>query len=374
VKPRCRSCRSEQLQLVLDLGPRPSSDDFPLVADTAVDRLWPLELWLCDACSLAQLRPGTDVPPGEALAFVSATARARAAEAAGEVRRAAPLAATVRVIDSHHGGSWRDDLSAAGLAVVDDLADVVVDNHELSHQTDLAKALAQRTALVAPGGRLVMEFFHFQALIDEGQIDNVRHGHPLLLTLGALVPALARCGFEVVDAHRVPAYGGSLFVVARRISDVVGGQLPSGPSEGVADILASEGMSGVADATRLKSLGDRMLEQAGRLRTHLLRRRESGIRVVGYGAPSKACVLLGAAGVGPELLPYTVDRSPDKVGRRIPGCNVPIESVRKLFDDRPDEVLILCWDLADEIVREGPQLQAWGAKYWVPMPALAPCN
>jgi hypothetical protein len=356
--------------MVLDLGAQPASDDFPLESDPGPDLTWPLELWLCGDCSLAQLRPGVDVPPGEALAAVSATARARAVAAAAAVRRLAPDAETVCVIDSHHGGSWREDLAAAGFSLTSGPADVVVDNHELSHQSDLAAALTDRVARLAPGGRLVLEFFHFQALVDEGQIDNVRHGHPLLLTLGALVPALQRCGLTVVDTHRIAAYGGSLFVVAARTADVSGAADAPRPSERVAEVLASERDSGVADPARLQALGRHMARQAEQLRAHLLQRRESGVRVVGYGAPSKACVLLGVAGVGPELLAYTVDLSPQKVGRRIPGCHIPVKSVRSVASDRPDEVLILCWDLAEEVVRDGPAIDEWAGKYWVPMPVL----
>jgi len=115
-----------------------------------------------------------------------------------------------------------------------------------------------------------------------------------------------------------------------------------------------------------------MAAGAQALHAHLLQRRDRGVRVAGYGAPSKACILLGVASIGPELLPYTVDLSPDKIGRRIPGCGVPILPLSKISEDRPDEVLILCWDLASEVVRDGPAVRDWGGTFWVPLPELRP--
>ena len=135
----------------------------------------------------------------------------------------------------------------------------------------------------------------------------------------------------------------------------------------VAEVLAAEAAANLDDGDGLKSLGERAAKSAAALRAYLIGLRESGHTVAGYGAPSKAAILLGVSGVGSDLLPYTVDASAAKHGLSIPGDRIPIEAVDVLRERRPDTVLILTWDIADEVVA---QLEAagWGANYVVPLP------
>jgi hypothetical protein len=214
----------------------------------------------------------------------------------------------------------------------------------------LAGPLAERVAAVAPGGRLVLEFFHLLALIEEAQFDNVRHGHPLLLSLRSLATALHRLGWVVLDAHRVSVYGGSLIVTAAAAEGA------PAPSPRVAEVLAAEQAAGLWDPDALGRLQEQAHRSAAGLREHLEKNRANGRLTLGYGAPSKASVLLGLAGVTTDLLPFTVDLAPAKVGRRIPGCAIPVASVQDLLDAQPAEVLVLTWDIAPEIQRSLPQV------------------
>jgi hypothetical protein len=164
-----------------------------------------------------------------------------------------------------------------------------------------------------------------------------------------------------VRAVGEPVFGGSLRIVlthqdSAHVADST-----------VAEVLAAEEAASLDDGEGLKSLGDRAAQSANALRDYLTGLQESGCSVAGYGAPSKAAILLGVSGVGSELLPYTVDISSAKHGLAIPGGRIPIEAVEVLRDRRPDTVLILTWDIADEVVAQ-LETPGWGANYVVPMP------
>lgn len=359
----CRSCHARLVERVLDLGQQPASDAFPLADDPAEDARWPLAAWLCTACHLVQL--GGDPAPLPELprAVESATQRLHAANQATRVVGLLGLRPGARVaeFDSHHGGSWEPHLLAAGLvrAAPHDPVDLVVDVHAIAHEDDLEAALAERAKRLGPGGRLVLEFHHLLPLVSAGQFDTVRHGHPLYLSLLALDPALARHGLQVLAVEATAAYGGSLVVVAA---------VDGSPDAQVAALRATERESGLADPDRLRGLQQRA-ERTGRtLRAWLEQAQTEGRRVLGYGAPSKAAVLLTWSGIGPDLLPFTVDLSPAKHGRRIPGARIPIRSPEELLAERPDHVLILTWDIAEEVRHQLSEVEIWGGSFVVPVP------
>lgn len=369
----CRSCRAPLAALVLDLGPQPASDHFPLIdtarpADSlADDPRWPLELWLCGRCALAQL--GTDAAIPEApLAVESDTMRRHAFEISAVVLEESGLGpgSTVAEAASHHGGSWLPHLVAGGLVAVnlpaEHAVDLLVDVHGIAHEADTDAVLAAHARSLRPTGRLVLEFHHLLPLVQGGQYDTVRHGHAVYLSLLALQPALARHGLIVTSAAGSSAYGGSLRVTAR----------PTGAGAvadaSVEQVLSAERAAGIDRPDVLRGLLERAVDSARALRQHLEDARREGRVVLGYGAPSKASVLLCFSGVGPDLLPFTADLAEAKWGRRVPGCGVPIRSPRELADAKPDEVLILVWDIADEIAGQlGPALPDH-CRFVVPIP------
>jgi len=352
---------------VLDLGLQPASDSFPPCNSEAEELRWPLTLWLCSACALVQL--GLDAAiPQEPLAVESETMRRHAAEAAVAVLEESglPPGATVVEIASHHGGSWLPHLVAAGLRpLAPDAvgqADLVVDVHALAHASDTDEALAAHARRLHPDGRLVLEFHHLLPLLLYGQFDTVRHGHPVYLSLLALGPALARHGLAMTSALQSAAYGGSLRVTAR-----VDGPAAL-PDPSVERLLRAERAAGLDRPRALKELQKQARRTGRALYEHLLEARRTGRVVLGYGAPSKASVLLCSSGVGRELLPFTADLSPAKQGRRLPGCAVPIRSPGELLAARPDEVLILTWDIADEVAEQLAVVTSWGGRFVVPVP------
>lgn len=366
---RCRGCDSSSVALVVNLGPQPGADYFPLVSSPEEDPRWPLELWLCPACSLAQLGPVEPRLPEPPLAVESATSLAHAEASVPDLIRDYPelSGTTVAEFDSHHGGSWLGHLRAAGCRTVADgeRAQLVVDVHGLAHEPAIGHSLAQRVERLAPGGMLVLEFHHLLPLFVESQFDTIRHGHWAYLSLGAVCRLAAPLGLAVTSVRRVPLFGGSLQVMLRHTG--VGGEQKMADAS-VKAVLDDEAAAGLDDADRLASLHAAAHRSATALHDYLVDQRDRGRTVLGYGAPSKAPVLLGTSGVGPELLPFTVDAAPAKHGRRIPGCDVPIRPVGDLRAARPDVVLILTWDIADEVISQLEADGGWGAEYVVRMP------
>jgi hypothetical protein len=354
---------------VLALGSVPSSDSFPLIEAPLPDPAWPLELWMCCECTLLQLGPAAEMPPEQPGPVDSATAIAHAEASVAEVLRAEGLrpGATFAEHDSSHGGSWASYLVGAGLRRVgpDEPADLVLDVHNLMHETDLDQVVSARAAQLRPGGCFVAEFFHGLPMVEQTLADTVRHGHYSYLTLTAALPLLERHGLVVTRATRNPAYGGSLRITARRppADDRADGSVES--------VLASEAAAGLDGPGAVTEMAGRVSGVAGRVRARIAELRDGGARVAGYGAPSKAAVLLALTGVDDALLPYTVDRSPAKHGRRVPGAGIPIRPVEHLLDDRPDVVVVLTWDIAEEVATQLGQLadgSGWQPTLFVPLP------
>ncbi len=367
---RCRGCDSGHVIRVLDLGHQPGADYFPPIDVAEEDPRWPLELWLCEACTLVQLGPVEPQLPEPPLAIESATSLAHAETSVRELVRGYPelSGATVAEFDSHHGGSWLQHLQAAGCRPVGDgeRAHVVVDVHGLAHEPAIGRCLAQRVERLGPGGLLVLEFHHLLPLLVENQFDTVRHGHWSYLSLGAVSRLAAPLGLTVAAVRQIPLFGGSLEVMLRHTHP----DSLEVTDTSVKAVLEAESAAGVADPDRLAGLHAAAHRSAGALHDYLVAQRDDGRTVLGYGAPSKAPVLLDVSRVGPDLLPFTVDAAPGKHGRRIPGCGVPIRPVDDLRAARPDVVLVLTWDIADEVIAQLEADGGWGAEYLVPMPAL----
>lgn len=367
---RCRSCDGDALALVLDLGELPASDHFPPADDPGPDQRWPLGLVMCEDCSLVQLHhrsPAAEEPR----AVESATMRRHAAEVVGRVLSAvgAGSGITVREFSSAHGGSWLPDLLDAGLTEPspDEPASLVVDNHSIIHAEDVDEAFAERARAVTEDGWFAIEFHHVLEQVRQGQFDTVRHGHPVYFSLTAFAALARRHGLEPVDAWAEDVYGGCLVVLCRRPSR--GGDADGGGRDRVARILQAERHWQVDVPSGFERLRASATTARGSLIAHLEQAAERGRRVFGYGAGSKSTTLLGAAGTQADRLAAVADLSPSKQGRRLPGTDIPVISPEELIAADPDEVLILTWDIAPEVVR---QLRDAGleADCYVPMPEL----
>ncbi|MGH8823079.1 MAG: class I SAM-dependent methyltransferase [Jiangellaceae bacterium] len=366
---RCRSCHSGRVDLVLDLGEVPGSDVFPPQVSPGPDPRWPLELYMCRNCALVQLGPAGPPAIDEQGAVDSATAIAHAERAVQSIMQEEGLQAgdTIIEIDSGHGGSWLPGFAEAGLVArdPDSSADLVVDLHGLMHEADLDAAVAAHADRIAPGGRLICELYYLGALVEDSLIDTIRHGHYSYLSLVAATHVFSRHGLVVCRAQRVPTFGGSLRLVVRRAQD--GAEADAS----VRELTISERHSNLDNVVAVEALEKRGQAAATAFRALLVSAAETGTSVAGYGAPSKAAVLMALSDVDATLLRYTVDMSPAKTGCRIPGANVPIRPVEHLIVDEPAVVVVLTWDIAAEVITNLRRLAAasdWDPQFWVPLP------
>lgn len=360
----CRGCASEDLSPVLDLGEQPACDYFPPVDDPGVDPRWPLGLVLCQACSLLQLDHSSPAPE-EPLAVESATILAHARSVTQKVleRVGATPGLRVREFSSHHGGSWLDTLTAAGCVVVDSGADLVLDNHSIIHAENLEAELAERVAALSDEGALVIEFHHALAQLVHAQFDTVRHGHPLYFSLHSWAAACRRHGLSVVDAWPEDVFGGCLVVVARRGEHE--------PNDAVRAVLDAERDAGATSPIGYEGLASATAATVAALRDHVVAARAAGRSVAAYGAGSKACTMLGVAGMTSADLPMVADLATGKHGRRIPGTGIRIVSPAELVASAPDDVVVLTWDIAPEVVAQLRGAGLGDTRFVVPLPRLA---
>lgn len=369
--PACRACRYPAGQIVLDLGAQPACDYFPRSDDPGPDPVYPLAMWLCARCGLAQLVADPTVPR-EPRATEPAALAAQAADAVGRAAAAGLLPAGARVAEygSPHGGSWISLLSGRGLVPVADgaPADVVVDCFGLMHAADQRDALAGRLSRLGGGGVLLVQYHSLAAILRCGQWNALRHGHYAYYSTAAMVTMLAAREFRPFAAWRFDLYGGTVLLAARRSAGT--GDAFADHDGAVADLLACDARVGAADPAVLRSLEARAHATATGLADWLAAERAAGRQVLGYGAASRAIALLCKAKVDRDLLPAIADASPAKHGLRMPGTDIPVVSPAQISVSPPDSVLLFVSDLRAEVTAAFPEVEAAGGR-WVDADSLA---
>ena len=373
---RCRWCRGTAGEIVLDLGDQPASDNFPAVDQPGPDPVYPLQMWLCSACGLAQLLVDPTVPEeprgAEPVALVE-----QAADAVARVAAAGWLPPGARAAEygSPHGGSWLSLLAECGLAPMSDgaQADVVLDCFGLMHSADQAAALAERTARVVPGGVLLLQYHSLATILRLGQWNSLRHGHYAYYSTTALGRMLAAVGFVPRQAWRFDLYGGTVLLAATRSEDAGGDAADTGPGVSVRELLIEEAALGVEDPARVRTLQDSAASRAEALHRWLIDQKAAGCTVLGYGAASRAVALLCRAGVDRGLLPAVADASPAKHGRRMPATDIPVVAPGELVAARPDAVALFLPDLLPEMRATLPEVEAAGGR-WVDVETLGPTS
>lgn len=365
----CRACRGRDGGLVLDLGEQPACDYFPKYDDPGPDPVYPLQMWLCASCGLAQLLTDPTVPE-EPKGAEPAALVAQAEDAVRRVAAAglAPAGARVAEYGSPHGGSWLDMLTARGLVPVDRAAeaDLIIDCFGMMHAADQAAALAERAARLAAGGVLLLQYHSLDTIVRRGQWNALRHGHYAYYSTTALTEMLARAGLRPRTAWQFDLYGGTVLLAARKDSD---GAAPAGPDETVRSLLAAEAATGVRDPEVVRGLQRDVRARAGALHSWLTAQKLAGKSVLGYSAASRAVALLRTAGVDSDLLPAVADASPGKRGLRMPGTRIPVIAPAELTAAPPDSVLIFVSDLIPEVRKAYPEIEDAGAD-WVDADAL----
>jgi C-methyltransferase C-terminal domain/Putative zinc binding domain len=363
----CRACRGSAGHLVLDLGEQPACDYFPPCDDPGPDPVYPLQMWLCSSCGLAQLLVDPTVPE-EPRGTEPAALVAQATDAVQRVVAAGylPERGVVAEYGSPHGGSWLGLLAAQGLtpASPGGQADVIIDCFGMMHAADQRQALAERAARLAPRGTLLLQYHALSTILGCGQWNALRHGHYAYYSTTALTAMLAAAGFSPVTAWTFDLYGGTVLLAASRDTDGHGE-----PDSTVTSLLAEDARVGVRDAATFSGLQHKVLTHAKALHAWLLAERSTGSEIVGYGAASRAVALLRQAHVDHALLPAVVDASPAKEGLRIPGTDIPVIGPAQLAERPPDAVLLFVADLMAEVRDTFPEVEAAGGR-WVDVETL----
>jgi len=272
-----------------------------------------------------------------------------------EAARAKGIRTVVRFLGAETG---------AAIAAEYGRADLVAANNVFAHVPDIRGFAAGLRALVKDSGLVTLEFPHLLRLIERRQYDTIYHEHFSYLTLLTASRVLETAGLRVVDADELGTHGGSLRVHARPI------EAAGEPSARVKAVLDAEEAAGLHTVEGHAGFAGEVLRIKSDLLEFLITAAQAGKTVAGYGAPGKGNTLLNHCGIRSDLLAYTVDRSLVKQGRFLPGTHIPIYAPERIAETKPDYVLVLPWNLRDEISEQLAYVRSWGGRLVFPIPAL----
>lgn len=403
----CRHCKQPLQHVFLDLGFAPPSNAYLSAEDLKKPELtYPLKLFVCDNCWLVQTedyaRPEELFAPDYAyFSSVSSGWLAHAKKYTEMIMQRLGLNRDNFVIEiaANDGYLLRNFVTAGipclgiepaastaaaartqGIPIVEDFfgmrlagtlvgqgkqADLIVANNVLAHVPDINDFVAGFAVLLRPQGVATFEFPHLYRLVAENQFDTVYHEHFSYLSLTAVDRIFAENGLTVFDVEEHPTHGGSLRVFAQRANT---GQYPRSP--GTDDLLQVEARAGMTNVAYYAGFQEKADKVKDDFLTFLLDAKCRGKAVAGYGAAAKGNTLMNYAGVRPDLIPFVVDRNPAKQGKYLPGSRIPIVNESRLKDSRPDYVVILPWNLKDEVKAQLDYVHEWGGKLAVAVPAL----
>ena len=402
----CRFCDGPLEVCVADLGMSPLANAF-LSADrlTAMEPFFPLRAFVCGACFLVQLSH-FEAPEGifsdyvyfssfsdtwlkHAEAYTAAMiarfglgARSQVVEIASNdgyllqyfSARGVPVlgiepaanvaaAAVARGVPTRvafFGSALADELCAAGQT-----ADLIVANNVLAHVPTINDFVGGLQRLLAPRGVLTIEVPHLLNLIEQSQFDTIYHEHFYYFSLLAAAAVLRRHGLRIFDVEELPTHGGSLRLFATHATRTDVAETPA-----VAALIARERAAGLDRLDTYRSFAARIVETKVSVLAFFVEANRAGKTVIGYGAPAKGNTLLNYCGIGPELMPCTVDRSPHKQGLFLPGTHIPVRDPDEIVRRKPDYVFILPWNLEREIVEQMAAVRGWGGRFVTPIPRV----
>ena len=238
-------------------------------------------------------------------------------------------------------------------------------NNVLAHVPDLHDFVEGFRILLAPGGVVTFEFPHLLRLMEKNEFDTIYHEHFSYISLFVAERILGEHSLRVFDVEELPTHGGSLRLFVRHADDTSKTETPA-----VERVRADERAAGLEASDAYRRFAARPVETKRALLEFLIDAQRTGKKVVGYGAPAKGNTLLNYCGIGKELLPFTVDRSTHKQGLLLPGTRIPIRAPDAILEEKPDFVLILPWNLSDEIAAQMACIRGWGGRFVVPIPTV----
>jgi SAM-dependent methyltransferase len=277
-------------------------------------------------------------------------------EPAGNVAALAVQRGVPTVVRFFGSGVARELIASGGRARL------IVANNVLAHVPALNEMIGGLRLLLAPGGLLTVEVHHLLRLVQDCQFDTIYHEHFQYFSLRSARDVFALNGLTVADVEEIPAQGGSLRLHLRHVNEDVE------VTPRVAEVLDREDAAGLNDPASAAAFVARVEEVRHGLRSFLEASRLAGRSVVCFGAAAKGNTLLNVCGVGADLIDYAVDSNPHKQGRFLPGTHIEIHPPSRIGETRPDFVLLLAWNLRDEITQAMAHVREWGAQFVVPVP------
>jgi SAM-dependent methyltransferase len=244
-------------------------------------------------------------------------------------------------------------------------ADLLLGNNVLAHVPDLNDFVAGMKVLLKPGGVITMEFPHLMRLVEDNQWDTIYHEHFSYFSFLTVSRVFEAHGLRLFDVEELPTHGGSLRIYGAHAED---SDKPE--TDAARELAERERAAGYEQIGTYLSYGQRVQEDKRQILSFLIDLKRQGLRVVGYGAPAKGNTLLNYCGIGPDFIDYTCDLNPHKQGHFLPGSHIPIRSPEEIRADRPDVVLILPWNLKDEIVEQLAFIGEWGGRFAARTPEL----
>ena len=404
---RCRHCRDPLVSTFVDLGSSPPSNAYLTADRLAGPETWyPLRVMVCDNCRLVQTEDYAaaeeffDAEYAYFSGFSSGwlthceryatemtgrfglDADSQVVEVASNdgtllrlfhergmrctgIEPTASTASAARGLGLHVLEEFLTRTSADRMVSEGLVADLLVANNVVAHVPDIDDFVDACGRLLAPGGVATLEFPHLMRLVAEGQFDTIYHEHFSYLSLTVICRIAESVGLAVLDVEEIPTHGGSLRVFLQRAETGV-----HHPGVAVSMLLSTEAEAGIDGPDFYAGFQERADRIKDDLLRFLLDARRDGRAVVGYGAAAKGNTLLNYAGVRPDLLRFVVDQNPAKQGRYLPGSRIPIVPEDSLIVARPDHILILPWNLREEVEERLSYVREWGATFAVAVPSL----
>ena len=401
----CRFCGSALQDLVVDLGASPLANSYLAEDDLLRGEVhYPLGVYVCSSCWLVQLPEyqsresifedyvyfssfsdswlrhaaayvemmigrfaiGSDAKVVEIASndgyllrnFVEAGVPVLGVEPAANVAEAA-VAAGVPTTVRFFGAGTATDLVAEGHA-----ADVMAANNVFAHVPDVNDFVEGFRILLKPEGVATLEFPDLARLVEHTEFDTIYHEHFSYFSLMTAERVFGAHGMRAFDVEELPTHGGSLrlFVCHEDSSHA--------PTDRLAETRERAAAQGLEEMATYRAFAERVVDVKHRLLEFLLQARRDGKSVVAYGAPAKGNTLLNYCGVGPDLIDYTVDRNPVKQGTYLPGSRIPVRAPEHIAETRPDYLLILPWNLRDEIIGQMAGIREHGGRFVTPIPTV----
>lgn len=403
---KCRHCQSELHDTFIDLGFSPPSNAYLKTEDLRrPETCYPLKVMVCRQCWLVQTEDYThyDQLFDTEYAYFSSTSTTWLQHASryvdmiaarlklGEKSLVVELAANdgyllqyvkqkgIPCLGIEPTKSTADAARAKGIPVVEEFfgvalgqrlrgshgtADLIAANNVLAHVPDINDFVGGMAALLAPEGTVTVECPHLLNLIAQSQFDTIYHEHFSYLSLVAVERVMRSQGLRVYDVEELPTHGGSLRIYACH----AGAGIVASPS--VEAMLARERAFGLERMEAYTGFQSKAEEIKMQLLEFLLEQKRAGKKVLAYGAAAKGNTLLNYSGVHPDLLAMVADAAPSKQGKYMPGSHVPIVSPQRLLQEKPDVVLILPWNIKDEVAEQLAEIRNWGGRFAIAVPQL----